>query len=177
MGCEQEKSLPSHVGQLRLFFVKNTREEVRPKMPEWVGQSNGRIIEFNENSIQILQNSMDYSTCSGKVVINRGKPLDNAEIGMKIKQLRKQRGLTQEELAEMIVEEQSLISRIESGRKANLTIDLLQRIAGALNVTVNELCYDSDELKRDKILEAVNIFESLSEDKMDIVLMMLKALK
>ena len=146
-------------------------------MPEWVGQSNGRIIEFNENSIQILQNSMDYSTCSGKVVINRGKPLDNAEIGMKIKQLRKQRGLTQEELAEMIVEEQSLISRIESGRKANLTIDLLQRIAGALNVTVNELCYDSDELKRDKILEAVNIFESLSEDKMDIVLMMLKALK
>ena len=158
-------------------FVKNTREEVRLKMPEWVGQSNGRIIEFNENSIQILQNSMDYSTCSGKVVINRGKPLDNAEIGMKIKQLRKQRGLTQEELAEMIVEEQSLISRIESGRKANLTIDLLQRIAGALNVTVNELCYDSDELKRDKILEAVNIFESLSEDKMDIVLMMLKALK
>jgi len=54
-------------------------------------------------------------------------------LGARIKEIRKARGLTQEQLAEMIDVEQKHVSRIESGKNFP-SIDLLEKMAAALNV-------------------------------------------
>lgn len=54
-------------------------------------------------------------------------------LGARIKEIRKARGLTQEQLAEKIDVEQKHVSRIESGKNYP-TIDRLEKMADALNV-------------------------------------------
>jgi len=54
-------------------------------------------------------------------------------LGARIKEIRKSRGMTQEQLAEMIDVEQKHVSRIESGKNFP-TIDRLEKIAATLNV-------------------------------------------
>jgi len=53
-------------------------------------------------------------------------------LGAQIREIRKARGLTQEQLAEMIDVEQKHVSRIESGKNYP-SIDRLEKIAAALN--------------------------------------------
>lgn len=59
---------------------------------------------------------------------------DRKEIGLKIEQLRKLRGLTQVELAKLAGIDRTNISKIESGRY-NVGIDILNRIADALKAS------------------------------------------
>lgn len=60
-------------------------------------------------------------------------------LGGKVREVREKRGLTQEELALAIGNgSKQYISSIENGAK-NITIDVLCRIANALNVKVNDL--------------------------------------
>jgi transcriptional regulator with XRE-family HTH domain len=60
-------------------------------------------------------------------------------IGANVRRLRTARGLTQEELAELIDSDQPYVSEIEGGL-INLTADILQSLAVALGVTPRELC-------------------------------------
>jgi transcriptional regulator with XRE-family HTH domain len=60
-------------------------------------------------------------------------------IGANVRRLRSQRGLTQEQLAELIDSDQPYVSEIEGGL-INLTADILQSLAVALGVTPRELC-------------------------------------
>jgi transcriptional regulator with XRE-family HTH domain len=60
-------------------------------------------------------------------------------IGANVRRLRTARGLTQEQLAELIDSDQPYVSEIEGGL-INLTADILQSLAGALGVTPRELC-------------------------------------
>lgn len=57
------------------------------------------------------------------------------EIGLSIKQIREGRGLTQEQLAEIMSISRSTISKIESG-KFNFSIDYLSRFADFLNFEI-----------------------------------------
>lgn len=59
-------------------------------------------------------------------------------LGRRIKQLRSERGLTQEEAADRIGVFRTYMSRMESGQ-ANPTLTLLYDVAGGLGVTVAEL--------------------------------------
>ena len=64
--------------------------------------------------------------------------MDNKKkLGKRIKELRKQKGLTQEQLAELINLEQNSISVIESGRNFP-TLVTLEKIANILGVELNE---------------------------------------
>ena len=56
----------------------------------------------------------------------------NAELAMKVYDLRTEAGLTQEALAELIGSRQSVISRIEDADYHGHSLDLLRRIAKAL---------------------------------------------
>lgn len=58
-------------------------------------------------------------------------------LGERIKELRKNRGMTQEQLAELVDIEQKHVSRIELGKNAP-TIDRLERIAEVLDTPVKE---------------------------------------
>ena len=58
-------------------------------------------------------------------------------LGERIRELRKNRGLTQEQLAEFVEVEQKHVSRLELG-KSYPTIERLEKIAVALNVTLQD---------------------------------------
>lgn len=68
--------------------------------------------------------------------------LDYAAIGMRIRRFRKERGLTQQVLAERSSQEPSNISHIERGA-TKLSLPTLVSIANALGVTVDDLLCDS----------------------------------
>lgn len=68
--------------------------------------------------------------------------LDYQAIGVRIRRLRKERGLTQQTLAEISNQEPSNISHIERGA-TKLSLPTLVSVANALGVTVDELLCDS----------------------------------
>lgn len=59
----------------------------------------------------------------------------NKEVGIKIKELRKQSGLTMRELGEMVGLTEGTIQRYETGQIKGIDVDLIKRMAKALNVS------------------------------------------
>lgn len=59
-------------------------------------------------------------------------------IGANVKRLRKEKGISQTELAEAVHVTQSMIAQIERGTKA-LTMELGMEISDALGVSINAL--------------------------------------
>lgn len=60
------------------------------------------------------------------------------DYGKRLRELRDERGLTQEKLAELAGLERTYISQAEQGRR-NTTVLTLQKLAAALDVEVTEL--------------------------------------
>lgn len=58
---------------------------------------------------------------------------------MELRNLRKKAGVSQEELAQRVNVSTGYISHLETGRRDNPSIQLLTKIADALNVTVTDL--------------------------------------
>ena len=79
-------------------------------------------------------------------------------IGEKIKAIRKQRGLTQEELGEMIGVKKAAINKYETGVVVNLKKTTIQDIAAALRVSpvwlMDEVSGIGDESEDDRLLKA-----------------------
>lgn len=65
-------------------------------------------------------------------------------LGESIKRIRKEKGITQKQLGEKLGISQAAIGQFESN-KANPKIETIQKIADALNVTVNEIIPNSDD--------------------------------
>lgn len=89
-------------------------------------------------------------------------------LGERIRELRKDRGFTQEQLAELVDVEQKHVSRLELG-KSFPTIERLEKIADALNVPLRDL-FDfkhlADEDTRVKSIE--EMVKCLSDDNQKI---------
>lgn len=73
--------------------------------------------------------------------------LDYQAIGIRIRRLRKEQGLTQQRLAELSSQEPSNISHIERGA-TKLSLPTIVNIANSLNVTVDDLLCDSLEFSK-----------------------------
>lgn len=100
--------------------------------------------------------------------------MDNKKLlGKRIKELRKNKGLTQEKLAELIDIETSSLSGIESGRHFP-SLPTLERIATQLNVEIKML-FDYNHLKPiDEIKqEIIKNIDNLSEEKLNFIYTML----
>ena len=82
--------------------------------------------------------------------------------GEKIKRLRKKRGLTQEQLAEMIDIAPKNLSKIEVG-SSFVTAETLEKLLVALNVTTEEL-FANEHIKESKELLA-EIYTQLDKIK------------
>lgn len=68
--------------------------------------------------------------------------IDYQAVGMRIRRLRKERGLTQQTLADLSHQEPSNISHIERGA-TKLSLPTIVAISNALGVTVDDLLCDS----------------------------------
>ncbi len=67
-------------------------------------------------------------------------------VGKNIKKYRKMKGLTQDALADLVNYSPSFIANIESNTHQTFSLGALWRIATALGVSLDELCYDSNHL-------------------------------
>ena len=100
------------------------------------------------------------------------------ELGKKIKRMRLNRGLTQEQLAEAVDVSQRTLSGIEIGENF-VTAETLDKIIKALNTTTEEL-FATNHLRDDKMLveEIIRNVNYISKDsvKIDILYNVTKSL-
>lgn len=89
-------------------------------------------------------------------------------LGKKIKMIRKERNLTQEQLAERVDIGTPNISYIETGKFAP-SIETMQKIAAALNVTPREL-YDFDDFRNINDIKK-ELFDALEKDEKALKIM------
>lgn len=91
-------------------------------------------------------------------------------LGARIKKFRKARGLSQEQLAELIGVEQKHVSRIEVG-SSYPTIDRLERIAQALQVPISSFFADAGlEADAERAARIERMVRELDEDYRRIIL-------
>ena len=96
--------------------------------------------------------------------------MDNKKLlGKRIKELRKNAGLTQEKLAEMINIETTSLSGIESGRHFP-SLPTIEKIAHNLNVELKTL-FDFYHLKSVDLMKTdiINNLNNLSDDKIAFI--------
>ena len=63
----------------------------------------------------------------------------NIEFGKHLKNLRKKEKITQEELAELAGLEYKYIQRLESKKPSSPTLNTLEKLAKAFNITISKL--------------------------------------
>lgn len=80
---------------------------------------------------------IDYNPCM-RDTEGQKSALDYTLLGKRVREKRKESCLSQEELAFMLDSSSVYISRIENG-KAHVSLEMLMRIAEALDVTADEL--------------------------------------
>lgn len=103
--------------------------------------------------------------------------VDYQAVGIRIRRLRKARGLTQQTLAELSGQEPSNISHIERGA-TKLSLPTIVSLANALEVTVDELLCDS--VSASKLVyeqEAVRLLSDCSHLELKIITETIRALK
>lgn len=101
------------------------------------------------------------------------------EIGMKIKKARLRKGLTQQELGNIVGVQKSAIAKYENGRVVNIKRSTLQKIASALDLRPSDLIFTESPketaelhvriLTDMKLMEAIKDYHSLSEEKQELV--------
>ena len=100
-----------------------------------------------------------------------------AQLGARIKELRKSKNITQEELVELIGSDTNNLSRIENGKKF-MSAEKLSKIADALNVDIKELfdfghILSDDELKT----EIISDIDTLSTKQLKYIYKSIKNIK
>lgn len=100
-----------------------------------------------------------------------------AQLGARIKELRKSKNITQEELVELIGSDTNNLSRIENGKKF-MSAEKLSKIANALNVDIKELfdfghILSDDELKT----EIISDINTLSTKQLKYIYKSIKNIK
>ncbi len=76
-------------------------------------------------------------------------------IGSRIKQLRRTRGMSQEELSEKIGMSSKYLSSIERGRE-NPTLDTFLKLAHALNIEIFELFHYTREMSSKDLMKVLH---------------------
>lgn len=95
--------------------------------------------------------------------------IDYAQLGLKIKEIRTNKGLTQDNLAEMVSCNTSHISNIENNH-TKVSLNVLLSIANSLNTTIDFLLsnqYDNSSLALDnEIIRAIKDFSTEKKEKL-----------
>ncbi len=103
--------------------------------------------------------------------------LDYAAIGVRVRRYRKEKGLTQQTLAELSNQEPSNISHIERGA-TKLSLPTVVNIANALGVTVDDLLCDSLAQARSSFeSEALSLLSDCSHRELVVITETLRSLK
>ncbi len=102
------------------------------------------------------------------------------EVGKVIKEARIAKGLTQEELGEIVGVQKSAIAKYENGRVVNIKRSTLQKLAIALGLKGSDLITEeptvSDDGLSENVLKLIEFAKSVPEDKAEMVLRVMKSI-
>jgi transcriptional regulator with XRE-family HTH domain len=108
------------------------------------------------------------------------------EIGQKIKHARIAKGLTQEELGNLVGLQKSAIAKYENGRVVNIKRSTLQKLANALDLRGSDLIIEADpkeaaELSAKvlldcELMDAIEKYYTLSAEKQKMVRELIRSL-
>ena len=97
-------------------------------------------------------------------------------LGVRIRELRKNRNLTQEQLAELVGINPKYVSSIERG-KENPTLDTFIKIAESLEVSIGELFYQLEaENPKRRMKKIVSLLEQAPEEQQRLALRIMSTL-
>lgn len=84
-------------------------------------------------------------------------------VGERIRTIRKAKGLTQQQLAELSGLDDAYIGSVERGER-NFSIDTLEKVLTALNVSISELMFSKEHMTKDETIrqEAIDEFVALT---------------
>ena len=109
------------------------------------------------------------------------------ELGLKIKKARIEKGLTQQELGDIVGVQKSAIAKYENGRVVNIKRSTMQKIASALNIRPSELIFEqSPEDTADlhvkiltdfELMDVLRYYYELSDDKQRMVKDLIRRLR
>lgn len=101
------------------------------------------------------------------------------ELGQKIRKARLERGLTQQELGDLVGVQKSAIAKYENGRVVNIKRSTIQKIASALELRPSELMFDGSPketaelhvriLTDHELMKAIKEYHGLSEEKQKLI--------
>jgi len=130
-------------------------------------KSNILILKKSQNSNVILCKITQH-TKGGETLVN---------VGEKIKTARIAKGLTQEQLGELLGLQKSAVAKYENGRVVNIKRSMLQKISEVLGIRPAELITDNTKMtvseNRQKLIELIN---SIPESKVEITLKMINSI-
>jgi transcriptional regulator with XRE-family HTH domain len=108
------------------------------------------------------------------------------ELGQKIKQARIQKGLTQEELGNIVGLQNSAIAKYENGRVVNIKRSTLQKLAKALDLRGSDLIIESNPkeaatlharvLTDTELMLSIEQYYGLSDEKKKMVRDLIRSL-
>lgn len=97
--------------------------------------------------------------------------------GKRLKDLRKSRKLTQEQLAELIDIDPKQVCRIENGA-CFTTFETLKKIADNLDIEIYDLFNNRHKQPKDALIKEINeIFLNASDDKIELIYKIIKAIQ
>lgn len=102
--------------------------------------------------------------------------MNYCEIGQKIRKYRKAKGLSQEQLAELVDISVTHLSHIETGN-TKLSLQVFVDLAKALEVQTDDLLYEQKLGKSKAISELSETLDSCSSQQVRIIVDTVKALK
>ena len=101
------------------------------------------------------------------------------EIGQKIKQARIAKGLTQEELGNLVGLQKSAIAKYENGRVVNIKRSTLQKLATALGLRGSDLIIEANPkeaaelsakvLLDSELMDAIEVYYTLTDEKQKMI--------
>ena len=101
------------------------------------------------------------------------------DIGQKIRDARLAKGLTQEELGNLVGLQKSAIAKYENGRVVNIKRSTLQKLAKALGLRGSDLIIESEPkefaelsarvLLDEELMNTIELYYSLSSDKQKMI--------
>lgn len=96
-------------------------------------------------------------------------------IGKRIKEIRKKRGLSQEKLSELVDIEQNTLSYIETGNNF-CSVETLEKLINALKIEPEELFNFGHYKDNETLLEEINIMLKSSPEKIPEIYKIIKAI-